>query len=82
MIAANVLSFFKNGGVFLFDEENAASESTYYKVEDLMGEDEGVNITQTEVDEEGLLCIFYDCEVLNDEQALAKYAKGDFVKSI
>ena len=82
MVAAKILSFFKNGGVFLFDEENAASESTYYKVEDLMGEDEGVNITQTEVDEEGLLCVFYDCEILDDAQALAKYAKGEYVKSI
>jgi len=82
MLAVNILSFFKNGGVFLFDEENAASESTYYKVEELMGEEEGVNITQTEVDEEGLLCIFYDCEVLDDEQALAKYAKGEYGKSI
>ena len=82
MVAENILSFFKNGGVFLFDEENAASESTYYKVEDLMGEEEGVNITQTEIDEEGLLCIFYDCEVLDDEQALAKYADGEYVKSI
>ncbi|MCD4674283.1 MAG: hypothetical protein K8R77_16595 [Anaerolineaceae bacterium] len=82
MVAANILSFFKNGGVFLFDEENAASEATYYKVENLMGETKGESITEIEVDEEGLLCIFYDGEVMDDEQAKTKYAKGEYVKSI
>lgn len=82
MAASNILSFFKNGGVYLFDEENAASESTYYKLEDLMGEEEGMNITQTEVDEEGILCIFFDGEVLTDEQALTKYTNGEYVRSI
>lgn len=82
MTASNILSFFKNGGVYLFDEENAASESTYYKVEDVMSKEEGMNITQTEADEEGILCIFYDCEVLSEEEALGKYANGEYVKSL
>jgi len=82
MATSNILSFFKNGGVFLFDEENPASESTYYKVEDLMTEEEGMNITETEVDEEGLLCIFYDCEIITEKEALAKYASGQYVKSL
>ena len=78
----SLIEFFKPGGVFLFDEENSESERTFYKVEELMGEPEGKNITQTEVDEEGILCIFYDFTVLEEEQALEKYKKGEFVDSI
>ena len=47
-----------------------------------MGEEAGINFTRTEVDEDGILCIFYDCEVLSEEEALAKYASGEYVKSI
>ena len=82
MADAKLLDFFKNGGVYLFDEEDPSSERTFYKVEDLMGEPEGEDIVQTEADEEGILCIFYDCSVLGDEEALEKYANGDYVKNI
>lgn len=73
-----MLEYFKNGGVFLFDEDNLSSEETYYRLEDLMGEEAGASITQTEVDEDGILCIFYDGDLLSEEEALDKYNKGDF----
>ncbi len=77
-----IVDFFNNGGIFLFNEENGSSENTYYKIEELMGEMEGENITQTEVDDEGILCIFYDCTVLEEEVALAKYNDGEYVESL
>ena len=79
---SSIADFFNEGGVFLFNEENEESENTFYKIEELMGEPEGENITQTEVDEEGLLCIFYDCTVLEEEEALAKYNDGEYVESL
>ena len=79
---SSITDFFNGGGVFLFNEENGASENTFYKIEELMGEPEGENITQTEVDEDGILCIFYDCTVLEDEVALAKYNNGEYVESL
>ncbi len=82
MANQKVLSFFTQGGVFFFDENNASSESTYYAIEDLMGEPEGETICQTEVDDEGLICIFYDESVMDDEEATEKYNAGNFVKSI
>lgn len=77
-----MLEFFKNGGVFLFDEENATSERSFYKLEDLMGEEEGENITEAYIDEEGEICIFYDSLALSEEQAVIKYKNGEFVKQI
>lgn len=79
---SKLIDFFDNGGVFLFNEDSSASERTFYQVEELMGKAEGENITPTEVDEYGILCIFYDCSVLDDEQALAKYMNDDYVESI
>ena len=79
---SSIADFFNEGGVFLFNEENEESENTFYMIEELMGEPEGENITQTEVDEEGLLCIFYDCTVLEEEEALAKYNDGEYVESL
>ena len=79
---SSISDFFNNGGVFLFNEENGASENTFYKIEELMGNPEGENITQIEVDEEGILCIFYDCTVLEEEKALTKYKNGEYVESL
>ena len=79
---SSIADFFNEGGIFLFDEENEESENTFYMIEELMGEPEGENITQTEVDEEGLVCIFYDCTVLEEEAALAKYNSGEYVESL
>ena len=36
-----MMPFFKNGGVFLFDESDPQSEASFYRLEDLMGEEEG-----------------------------------------
>lgn len=77
-----IADFFHEGGVFLFTEENEESENTLYMIEELMGEPEGENITQIEVDEEGILYIFYDCTVLDEEEALAKYKDGEYVESL
>ena len=74
-----MLKFFKNGGVFYFDEDDAQSERSYYKVEDLMGEEEGADITEAYVDEDGDICVYYDASVLSEEQAIQKYNNGDFV---
>ena len=82
MADSRILEFFKNGGVFYFNEENSASENTFYKVEDLMGEEEGMNITETEVDEEGCICVFYDSSVIDDETAKTKYNNGEYSVSI
>lgn len=77
-----MLEFFKNGGVFLFDEEDTASEMTFYKLEDFMGEDEGQDITEAYVDEDGEICVFYDSSVLSEEQAIEKYKQGNYTKRI
>ena len=77
-----MLEFFKKGGVFLFDEEDAASEQTFYKLEELMGEEEGADITEAYVDEDGEICVFYDSSVLSEQQAVGKYKKGDYSKHI
>ena len=77
-----MLEFFKNGGVFLFDETDAASERTFYRLEDLMGEEEGADITEAYVDEDGEICVYYDCSVLSEEQAIEKYNRGDYSKYI
>ncbi len=77
-----MLEFFKNGGVFLFDEEDAASERSFYKLEDLMGEEEGADITEAYIEDDGEICVFYDSTILNEEQAVEKYKKGDYSKQI
>ena len=75
-------AFFKGGGVFLFDEKDAASEATYYKLEILMGEPEGVNITEAAVDEDGELCVFYDADVMDEDTAISKYKNNQYKRSI
>ncbi len=77
-----MLEFFKNGGVFLFDETDAASERSFYQLEDLMGEEEGADITEAYVDEDGEICIYYDGSVLSEEQAIAKYNQGNYSKQV
>ncbi len=77
-----MLDFFKNGGIFLFDENDSKSELTYYDLEDLMGEEEGADITEAYLDEDGELCIYYDCSVLTEEEAIEKYDKGEYVKHL
>lgn len=77
-----MLEFFKSGGVFLFDEADAASERTFYRLEDLMGEEEGADITEAYVDEDGEVCIYYDGSVLSEEQAIEKFNRGDYSKHI
>ena len=77
-----MLEFFKNGGVFLFDEADAASERTFYKLEDLMGTEEGADITEATIDEDGDICVFYDSCVLSEQQAVEKYKNGNYVKQI
>ena len=77
-----MLQFFKTGGVFLFDEADAASERTFYQLEELMGTEQGALITEASVDKEGQRCVFYDSGVLNEEQALEKYRSGQFVNHI
>lgn len=76
-----MLNFFKSGGVFLFDENNSASERSFYKLEDLMGEEAGADIVEAYVGADEELCIYYDCSVIDEEQAIAKYTSGDYVKS-
>ena len=46
--------------MFLFDENDAASERTFYRLEDLMGEEEGADITEAYIDEDGEICVYYD----------------------
>ena len=76
-----MLEFFKNGGVYYFDENDSRSEAGYYKIEDLMGEEAGADITEAYADEDGEICLYYDCGVMSEEEAIAKYNAGDFVKS-
>ncbi len=82
MSGNSIIDFFKNGGVYFFDEEDSASERTYYKVEDAMGEEDGADIVETEIDDEGMICVFYDCSVLSEEEVKEKYASGDFSVTI
>ena len=77
-----MLEFFKNCGVFLFDEADAGSERTFYKLEELMGTEDGSDITETTVDEDGDICVFYDGCVLSERQAVEKYRNGDYAKQI
>ena len=80
--SGNVLQFFKAGGVYLFDESDSDSEKTFYEVEDLMGEEEGANITSADADEDGNISIYYDSEVMDEEAALKKYSEGDYSTTI
>lgn len=66
----------------MFDEDNPKSEASYYKLEDLMGEEEGKNITEAYVDEDSEICVFYDGSVMSEEEAIKKYKDGDYVKQI
>lgn len=75
-----MLNFFKSGGVFFFDEEDPKSETSYYKLEDLMGEELGADIIEAYLDEDGMLCIYYDSSVLSEEDAVDKYNNGDYKK--
>ena len=77
-----MLEFFKNGGVFLFDENDPSSERTFYRIEDLMGEGAGAEITEAYIDDDGEICVYYDGSVLSEEEAIAKYTQGDFVKTL
>jgi len=77
-----MLEFFKKGGIFLFDEDDPKSEASYYKLENLMGEEEGENITEAYLDEDGEICVFYDGSVMSEQEAIRKYKKGDYVKQI
>ncbi len=77
-----MLDFFKSGGVFYFDEEDSKSERSFYKLEDLMGEEEGQDITEAYIDEDGEICVFYDASVLSEEEAIEKYNCGDYVSSL
>jgi len=75
-----MLEFFKSGGVFYFDENDSKSERTFYKLEDLMGEEEGQNITEAYVDDDGEICVYYDASVMDEAQAIEKYNNEDYVK--
>ena len=75
-----MLDFFKNGGVFLFDENDSKSELSFYDLEDLMGSEDGVDITEAYIDEEEEMCIYYDCSVISEEEAIEKYDRGEYVK--
>ena len=75
-----MLEFFKKGGVFFFDEEDSRSEDSFYKLEDLMGEEEGENIVEAYLDEDGYMCIYYDCSVISEDEAIDKYYNGDYKK--
>ena len=75
-----MLDFFKKGGIFLFDESDPQSESSYYRLEDLMGEEEGADITEAYIDEDGEICVYYDSGVMGEDEAIAKYNTGDYIK--
>ena len=77
-----MLEFFKNGGVFFFDENDAKSERSFYKLEDLMGEEAGQDITEAYIDEDGEICVYYDASVLCEEEAVEKYNNGDYVNQL
>ena len=72
--------FFKSGGIFLFDENDSQSESSFYKLEDFMSEEEGQDITDTYIDDSEEISIFYDSSILSEEQAVKKYNDGIFSK--
>lgn len=75
-----MLDFFKNGGVFLFDENDAKSEATYYKLENLMYEEAGEDITETYIASDSSLCLFYDCSIISEDEAMDKYNNGEYKK--
>lgn len=77
-----MLDFFKNGGVFLFDESDSKSELTFYDVENLMGEEEGADITEAYIGDDEEMCIYYDCSVISEEDAIEKYDNGDYIKHL
>lgn len=77
-----MLDFFKDGGVFFFDENDSRSENSYYKLEDLMGEEAGADIVEAYVDEDGMICIYYDSSVISEEDAIDKYNNGDYKKHL
>lgn len=76
-----MLNHFKNGGIFLFNENNSASERSYYRLEELMDKEAGADIVEAYVGPEEELCIYYDCSVISEEQAIEKYNNGDYVES-
>jgi hypothetical protein len=80
MVKENVIKYFRDGGIFLFDESNQQSESAYYLVEDLMGEGEGQNITEVFLEDEQI-SLFYDSSIWNEKIVIEKYRKNEFVKS-
>ena len=82
MVDSKVLSFFKNGGVFLFDEESYAGEASYALVEDFMDSDEGRDVFEIEVDTEDGLYLFYDATAISEADAWKKYEKGKYSKSL
>ena len=47
-----------------------------------MGEEEGANITEANIDEDGEICVYYDSSVQSEEQAIAKYHQGQYSKYI
>lgn len=75
-----IIDFFKQGGVFFFDENSAISERAYYQIEDLMGEEEGANICEAYVGEDEEFCVYYDSSVLSEEEVIAKFNNGNYVK--
>lgn len=77
-----MLEFFKKGGVFYFDENDAKSERSFYKLEDLMGEEAGQDITEAYIDEDGEICVYYDASALSEEEAIEKYNNGDYVNQL
>jgi len=77
-----MLDFFRNGGVFLFDEDDAASEADFYRLEDLMGEEEGQHITEAYVGTDGETSVYYDGSVMSEEEARLKYENGEYKKYI
>lgn len=82
MVESKVTSFFKNGGVFLLDEENYASEASFEYVEDLMSTKEGEDIYEIEIDAENGMFLFYDASVLDEDEALLKFEKGKYKVSL
>lgn len=77
-----MLDFFKNGGVFLFDESDSKSELAFYDVENLMGEEEGADITEAYIGDDEEMCIYYDCSVISEESAIEKFDSGNYIKSL
>ena len=52
----------------------------FYRIEDLMGEEAGADICKGYVDEDDNICIYYDGSVMNEEDAIAKYERGEYVR--